>query len=346
MITIESNTADQMYMQAFNLLNDPNVFSIVDSRNGPNREILHFGFQLNNPKQRFIVSRKPPINITFAMAEVVWIMRGRNDSKFLNYWNNALPKYAGETHEYHGSYGYRIRKHFGHDQLEQAYNTLKHQSNSRQVVLQIWDSTKDLPKVNGQPESKDIPCNLLSMIKVRNNKLEWTQIMRSNDFYRGLPYNIIQFTVLQEVLAGWLGIEMGSYNHFSDSLHSYIQDLEKFNMGSIIQQNNSLNLSLPKNESEHSFSILESIIERLIQNNITQKEIVNLISNSNLNNSYNDILILFCVECSRRHKWIELSKELINTISNQDLKSMWLNWDYYLSMLRDSENGISINVCK
>ncbi len=48
--------------------------------------------------------------------------------------------------------------------------------------------------------------------------------MRSNDHFRGLPHNLIQFTTVQEVLAGWLGISLGSYHHYSDSLHVYESD--------------------------------------------------------------------------------------------------------------------------
>ena len=35
--------------------------------------------------------------------------------------------------------------------------------------------------------------------KVRQGKLEWSQIMRSNDVLLGMPYNFIQFTGLQEI---------------------------------------------------------------------------------------------------------------------------------------------------
>ena len=61
----------------------------------------------------------------------------------------------------------------------------------------------------GNPSAEDIPCNLSSLLKIRKNQLEWMQINRSNDIYRGLPYNIVQFTTLQELMASWLGIEVG-----------------------------------------------------------------------------------------------------------------------------------------
>lgn len=45
--------------------------------------------------------------------------------------------------------------------------------------------------------------------------------MRSNDMIWGVPYNIFQWTCVQEIMAGWLNLDVGSYNHISDSLHVY-----------------------------------------------------------------------------------------------------------------------------
>ena len=80
----------------------------------------------------------------------------------------------------------------------------------------------DLPDLDGSPANEDIPCNVLAMLKVRDGALHWTQVMRSNDLFLGLPYNIVQFTMLQEVLAGWLGVRVGPYNVVIDSLHVYV----------------------------------------------------------------------------------------------------------------------------
>jgi thymidylate synthase len=181
-------------------------------------ELLHVGLTIDNPRQRWIPSRIPALNPAFALAEIVWIINGSNDAKVINYWNPALPQFAGHVEKYHGAYGFRLRNHFNIDQLEKAYYSLQKNGISRQVVLQIWDSKNDMPDNNGKPVSEDIPCNLSSLLKIRNHKLEWMQINRSNDIYRGLPYNIVQFTTLQELIAGWLGIEVGTYNHLSEML--------------------------------------------------------------------------------------------------------------------------------
>src|SRR5436309_9070706 len=71
------------------------------SRVGEMREILHSAMSILNPTQRWIISRVPPINIAFALAEAVWILTGRDDSKFLNYFNKQLPNFAGSGRTYH-----------------------------------------------------------------------------------------------------------------------------------------------------------------------------------------------------------------------------------------------------
>jgi len=68
---------------------------------------------------------------------------------------------------------------------------------------------------------RDIPCNIVSHLLVRDGRLDWLQVMRSNDLMWGLPYNIVQFTSMQEIMAGWLGVDVGAYTHISDSLHVY-----------------------------------------------------------------------------------------------------------------------------
>jgi thymidylate synthase len=55
--------------------------------------------------------------------------------------------------------------------------------------------------------------------------------MRSNDVYIGLPFDVFSFTMLQELLARDLGVEVGRYVHMVGSLHLYERnrtDVEQF----------------------------------------------------------------------------------------------------------------------
>jgi thymidylate synthase len=45
--------------------------------------------------------------------------------------------------------------------------------------------------------------------------------MRSNDAFWGLPYDVFLFTMLQELFAAELNVELGRYHHSVGSLHLY-----------------------------------------------------------------------------------------------------------------------------
>ncbi len=235
MISFEGATADTVWRQAVGRLQHVEV--VQESRDQATRELLHASFTITDPRQRVVFGR--PINPAFAIAEVIWILSGANDVEFLRFWNPRMVRFTdADATVFHGAYGYRLgsrprlsesaARRLRHprphatardDQLRQAYEALRHTSHSRQVVLQIWDHTIDLP--DPEPRSRDVPCNLMSHLLLRDGRLDWLQVMRSNDLIWGTPYNFIQWTTLQEVIAGWLGVEVGSYNHVSDSLHVY-----------------------------------------------------------------------------------------------------------------------------
>jgi thymidylate synthase len=48
--------------------------------------------------------------------------------------------------------------------------------------------------------------------------------MRSNDAFVGLPHDVFSFTMLQEVVARALRVDVGTYNHYVGSLHLYDRD--------------------------------------------------------------------------------------------------------------------------
>ena len=259
---LEARTANEQWKQAAGWFREDGNAAKQASRSGPTQEVMNAALTLQHPRQRWIAARVPAMNPAFAIAEVVWIVTGRNDSAMLNYFNPHLPRFAGEGDVYHGAYGHRIRSSFGVDQLHRAFSALSANSASRQVVLQIWDSKIDLPSEDGGPISKDIPCNVCSLLKVRDGKLEWTQIMRSNDLFRGFPHNVVQFSSLQEVLAGWLSLEVGGYHHYSDSLHLYDHDGDVVShFEDISPPDNGDNLSLAKSQSDEAFLALGELCD-------------------------------------------------------------------------------------
>ncbi len=305
------------------------------SRAGDTRELLHAAIGIRNPRQRWVFARTPPLNPGFAIAEVVWLLSGRRDAAFLNYFNRELPKYAGTGEAYHGAYGYRLRRHLDFDQLLRAFEVLRSSPASRQVVLQIWDATVDMPGETGEPRAPDIPCNVMTLLKIRNGKLELTEIVRSNDAFRGLPYNIVQFTTLQEVLAGWLGVELGEYAQLSDSLHAYSDSVPSLKRLPLEQAAmNTDNLALPKPISDESISTLASSIERMTSADASGEEIVGFLENKSLPQGFYHLLCVVSAEALRRRKLPHLAAQAMVNCKNPALQQLWARWTARVTALQ------------
>jgi thymidylate synthase len=323
----EGRTANEAWGKIATEFRENKSFSTQASRSGPTREVLHAAISVSDPRQRWVVARNPPMSIAFALAEVVWIMAGRNDSAFLNYFNRELPNYAGTGRTYHGAYGYRIRKRFNIDQLERAYHALTKNPDSRQIVLQIWEATDDLPGVNGLPLAEDIPCNIVSILKVRGGALEWTQIMRSNDIFRGLPYNFVQFTTMQEIMAGWLRINVGSYNHVSDSLHIYERDLQEMVSEPLLKLfENPDSLALPKHDFDLVLSELELHGNRIIEGSVSAESLLDTVRSCMLPIAYRNILCVLSAEGARKRDRFDVAEDIMGFCSNPAYHQLWGRW--------------------
>ena len=201
------------------------------SRDGEVRELLDFKTQLLNPYRRCVGGWGRDINVFFLLAEAMWISMGRKDVNFLTIFNKQMKEYSDDGKVFHAPYGYRLRhwgiasemeftakavENNGFDQVVNAIRLLAANPLTRQVVMEIWNPSFDLGHA-----TKDLPCNDIVMLKIRDGKLITTIGNRSNDLHWGLPTNIFQFSFLTELMSLALGVELGTQTHNSQSLHIY-----------------------------------------------------------------------------------------------------------------------------
>lgn len=325
-------TANEAWQKAADAFRSDKAELDLESRGEETKELLHVTFSIDNPRERWITSRYPPMSPALGISEIVWILAGRNDSAFPNFWNPQLPSFAGKGPTYHGAYGHRLRHNLGLDQLSRAYHALKSNSGTRQIVLQIWDGRHDFPDLEGKPVSKDIPCNICSILKIRNQKLHWTQIIRSNDLLLGVPHNFIQFTALQEIIAGWLEVDLGPYVQLSDSLHVYKRDWNILSQNTnTIQNVNTDNLSLSFHESQECIKKLAAFMEKLLVVNIPETTIVNLVKSEEFPSAYQNMFYVVSAYAARKHEYNEAAEMIIEKCSNSLYKTLWRNWTTYRS---------------
>jgi thymidylate synthase len=322
-----ADNADDVWKMAAGALLDGRSACSQESRLGETRELLHCVLSIANPRARWVVSREPAINPAFAIVESLWILTGRNDAHLVNFWNPALPRFAGSGDTYDGAYGHRLRSQFNVDQIEAAYKTLAANPESRQVVMQIWDPRTDIPLSDGSPATPNVPCNVCSILKIRDGRLEWLQILRSNDVFRGLPYNIVQFTIMQEVMAGWLAVGLGTYNQISDSLHLYESDLQSFRIkDGIAISDCGTNLALSKDAFDNLLKLLMSYLERLAAKDLTKKEFDRICGDPKIPVGYRDLLLIAAADSARRRGWEHEQHKSGMQCQNPTLGKAWEAW--------------------
>ena len=182
------------------------------------REVMGSLSILSNPRNRIFTSQIDPtiFDPGLAAARFFYMLSGSNKLEPIAFYSEGVRKFSDDGEYLNGSsYGYRLfgDQGNGDNQVEKLINLLKTQSNSTRGTLAIY-SAEDCGK-----ESKDIPCALNFTLSPRDEVLHGTLSMRANAGLRLMPYNIFEFTMIQEWIANQCNFALGKYYHSVVSMH-------------------------------------------------------------------------------------------------------------------------------
>jgi thymidylate synthase len=210
---------------------------------------------LNDVYRPFMSSTVRRANYRFGLAEAAWMLSGSNDAKLIGSFNKQMLKFSDDGDRLWGAYGPRLM-----GQIDHVLSTLSRDRDSRQAIITTWRpqvgplSVGMINQVTGRPDlnegrmlaagaqwegdglaswdghswrSKDTPCTVAWHFQIRDDKLNLTVFMRSNDVWLGLPYDLVSFTSVQRVIASALNVEPGKYHHVVSNLHIYEQHYDK-----------------------------------------------------------------------------------------------------------------------
>lgn len=198
----------------------------VSPRGMLTKEITPATVVIKNPRKRVVDNKIRKLNYGFMAAELIWILNEKNDLSITHY-NKQWSNFSDDGSILNGAYGQRIfdwnkdRPGDKVNQFAEVVDRLKKDPESRQGTIVLFDPNKDFKN------TKDVPCTNLMRFSIRNGKLNMRVVMRSNDLWFGYPYDVYNFTVLQEIMAGMLNVEVGTYTHIVDSMHLYEMHFEK-----------------------------------------------------------------------------------------------------------------------
>lgn len=195
------------------LLNELRTAPLVKPRGIACREHRNVTLHLDRALNNLFVHPARKLPYKFFVAEWLWIWFGLSDVKTIARYNPNIARYSDDDVTFFGAYGPRFMQ-----QWPYVLKTLSEDRDSRQAIVEIWR----------QPSgpTKDVPCTLSFQGFIRDNELHVTVNMRSSDAWLGLPVDIWNFTMLQNVLAAQLGVATGDFTIHLGSSHLYEHDLQ------------------------------------------------------------------------------------------------------------------------
>ena len=193
----------------------------VAPRGQVTRELRAVTFEIADPTARTMTLARRNSNIFATVAETLWFLGGRNDLDFVKPYLPRYEDYSDDGTILHGAYGARMLHWNGVDQLHSVLERLAEDPMSRRAVIILYN-----PALDNSP-SKDIPCNNWLQFLIRGDQLHLHVVQRSQDVIWGGTIDVFQWTVLQELVAGWLGLRLGQYTHFVGSLHLYERHFDR-----------------------------------------------------------------------------------------------------------------------
>lgn len=217
------------------------------------RENTNVALVLEDPLSCLYLNESRSSQTRYIAAELLWYFMGRNDVEFIKRYAKFWESIQNEDGTVNSSYGnllFNKKNRYGYNQYRWALKSLLNDRDSRQAVLHF-----NLPE-HQYETNKDFVCTMYGIFQIRDNRLNFTVSMRSNDVIWGLPTDIAFFTTLQCQMLSHLrkvypDLMLGTYTHIANSFHIY----------------------------EHHFSIVEKMLEKefvaqsipgLVENFITE----------------------------------------------------------------------------
>jgi len=180
------------------------------------RHDMSLGFPLLTSKR---------VSFNAARTELLWILQGRTDLKYLEdngvkYWRPDYER-SGRTDETLGPvYGKQWRDFEGVDQLKNLVSMITKDPHSRRLIVSAW----------APHEMKDMalpPCHYAFQVYINNGKLDLMWQQRSADVFLGLPYDIAMYGLLLEMLAKGLHLAPGELIGQLGDCHLYNNHLDQ-----------------------------------------------------------------------------------------------------------------------
>jgi thymidylate synthase len=206
----------------WDLINDPE--HSVSPRGMKINEVVNAVHVVEDPSSCLYYNERRSSQLKYIAAETVYYFAGRRDlgfiKKFASFWEQIANIDATVNSAYGNLIFTEVNK-AGVTQWDWAFQSLVKDKDTRQAILLF---NKPDYQYFG---NKDVICTLNGIFNIRDNKLNFTIQMRSNDAILGTPTDFAFFCLLQMQMLKLLKekaypeLELGTFTHIANSYHVY-----------------------------------------------------------------------------------------------------------------------------
>lgn len=210
--------ADKQYKQFLSRLMTEGVEELNVRTGHKTKSLPGVQFQFDLSESFPLLSlRKIPYKIF--IAEQVWFLMGsRRPDEFLREHTKIWDDFTNYGGVVSVAYGFRMRHHFGRDQLKALIKLLSTDPSSRHGVIVFWDPSDD---GLGSRKKSNVPCPYTFTVNIIGGKLHLHLLVRSNDMILGFPHDSGGFALMACLLSEKLGVKPGMYTHSISNAHVY-----------------------------------------------------------------------------------------------------------------------------
>ena len=156
---------------------------------------------------------------------MIWYFSGEKSidqiKHYSKFWNHLADQYGNVN----SNYGHKIfnkqiggKNQLAKSQFKFVLDELRMDKDSRRAIMFLNLLDDDYPQMHS---TKDFSCTPYLHFLLRDGRLNMLTYMRSNDFIYGFCNDVPFFTILQELIAAMLDVELGYYYHNAGSEHIY-----------------------------------------------------------------------------------------------------------------------------
>ena len=169
------------------------------------KEISNAALVIDDPYFPLYENEKRSSQFKYIAGETIWYFTGRKDidfiSRYSKFWSQ-LDNGDGTVNSAYGNLIFNEPLSDGRNQYQWALDSLIEDKDSRQAIIHF---NKPSHQWKG---NKDFVCTLNGVFQIRDNRLNFTVDMRSNDLILGTATDVAFFCLLQQQMLRHLQVNL------------------------------------------------------------------------------------------------------------------------------------------